>query len=49
MKKESYVSPALRVFSPKYSASLLTASPGTDYSSSSSLEDFVDNGDSIVW
>ena len=47
MKKECYVSPAMRVFIPAYSLSLLTAS--TDYSSSSSLEEFEDNGDSIVW
>ena len=47
MKKDFYVSPSVRLFNFESSKSLLTS--GSEYSSSSSLEGFEDNGDNITW
>ncbi|MBR6001464.1 MAG: hypothetical protein IK045_01215 [Bacteroidales bacterium] len=47
MKKDFYVSPSVRVRTINYEYSLLTS--GSEVSSSSTLEGFEDNGESIVW
>lgn len=47
MKKDFYVSPSVRVRAVNYEYSLLAS--GSEISSSSSLEGFEDNGESIVW
>ena len=47
MKKVFYTSPSMRVRAVDFEDSLLTS--GSEYSSSSSLEGFEDNGDNIVW
>lgn len=47
MKKDYYVSPSARVREVGYEYSLLAS--GSEVSSSSSLEGFEDNGESIVW
>lgn len=47
MEKELYITPAVRIKSLEYSSSLLTAS--SDYSPSSTLEGFEDNGEGIIW
>lgn len=47
MKKDFYVSPSVKVKAVRYEYSLLAS--GTEFSSSSSLEGFEDNGESIVW
>lgn len=46
MKKERYISPAVRIKSLGYPESLLASS---DYSPSSTLEGFDDDGDNIIW
>lgn len=47
MKKSVYFSPAVRQKSFDYEETLLTAS--SDYSESSTLEEFEDGGDTIDW
>ncbi len=47
MKTVVYTSPEVRLVCTDYSGSLLTTS--SDVSASSSLEDFVEGSDNIVW